>query len=133
MLTERRKHHSLVKNTSCLQVFIKQKIMKTYKYYHQTFLTPKILAQDVSIETATPVIPDCLQFIRLTIPSAESVSQKDIIHCNTKGRVKLPKPCSPSHVIQNALSKLPNKLGQGVSFDEMHACTQYECCRRSSC
>ena len=109
--------------------------------------TKPLNTQDVSMETARQLIPDCLYLlIRLLVTSgkhrrpSDALSQstnmederqilsiaQDIIHCNTKGRVKLPKHTSLAMCVHHLTSskrliELLNRMGHCVSYDEMRA------------
>ena len=64
-------------------------------------------------------------FVRSQICLKCSIAQ-DIIHCNTKGRDKLPKQTSLAMCVHHLTSskhliELLNRMGHCVSYDEMHA------------
>jgi len=64
-------------------------------------------------------------FVRSQICLKCSIAQ-DIIHCNTKGRVKLPKHtslamCVHHLTLSKRLIELLNRMGHCVSYDEMRA------------
>ena len=109
--------------------------------------TKPLNTQDVSMETARQLIPDSLyllikQFVvsdKRARPSNAlnqstaiederqilSIAQ-DIIHCNSKGRVKLPKHTSLAICVHHLttstrLIELLNRTGHCVSYDEMRA------------
>ena len=109
--------------------------------------TKPLNTQDVSIETARKLIPDCLYLlIKLLVTTdkcsrpSDALSQstsmederqilsiaQDIIHCNTKGCVKLPKHTSLAMCVHHLTSskrliELLNRMGHCVSYDEMRA------------
>ena len=64
-------------------------------------------------------------FVRSQIGLKCSIAQ-DIIHCNTKGRVKLPKHTSLAMCVHHLTSskrliELLNRMGHCVAYDEMRA------------
>ena len=64
-------------------------------------------------------------FVRSQICLKCSIAQ-DVIHCNTKGRVKLPKHTSLAMCVHHLTSskrliELLNRMGHCVSYDEMRA------------
>ena len=109
--------------------------------------TKPLNTQDVSMETARKLIPDCLYWLIKLLVTADKRSRptdvlsqstnmederqilsiaQDIIHCNTKGRVKLPKHTSPAMCVHHLTSskrliELLNRMGHCVSYDEMRA------------
>ena len=121
---------------------IKQEIKKC-----TGFNTKPLNTQDVSMETARQLIPDSLYLLieQLVVsdkrarPSNalnQSTAIEDkrqilsiaqyIIHCNCKGRVKLPKHISLAICVHHLttskrLIELLNRMGHYVSYDEMRA------------
>ena len=109
--------------------------------------TKPLNTQDVSMETARKLIPDCLYWLIKLLVTADKRSRptdvlsqstnmederqilsiaQDIIHCNTKGRVKLPKHTSLAMCVHHLTSskrliELLNRMGHCVSYDEMRA------------
>lgn len=112
--------------------------------------TRPLNTQDVSMKATRQLIPDCLYLlIKLLVTAGKrggppdalnvlsqstnmeeerqilSIAQ-DIIHCNTKGRVKLPKHTSLAICVHHLTSskrliELLNRMGHCVSYDEMRA------------
>ena len=115
---------------------IKQEIKKC-----TGILTKPLNTQDVSVETARQLIPDCLYFLikllvtadkrgRLSDAPSQSTNMEDegqilsiaqdIIHCNTKGRVKLPKHTGLAMCVHHLTSskrliELLNRMGHCIS------------------
>ena len=112
--------------------------------------TRPLNTQDVSMKASRQLIPDCLYLLIKLLVTADkrggppdvlnALSQstnmeddrqilsiaQDIIHCNTKGRVKLPKHMSLAMCVHHLTSskrliKLLNRMGHCVSYDEMRA------------
>ena len=109
--------------------------------------TKPLNTQDVSMETARQLIPDSLYLLIKQLVVSEkrarpsnalnqstaiederqilSIAQ-DIIHCNSKGRVKLPKHTSLAICVHHLttskrLIELLNRMGHCVSYDEMRS------------
>ena len=109
--------------------------------------TKPLNTQDVSMETARKLIPDCLYWLIKLLVTADKRSRptdvlsqstnmederqilsiaQDIIYCNTKGRVKLAKHTSLAMCVHHLTSskrliELLNRMGHCVSYDEMRA------------
>ena len=123
---------------------IKQEIRK-----YIAIPTRPLDTQDVSMKATRQSIPDCLYFLIKLVTADKrggppdaliALSQstnmederqilsiaQDIIHCNTKGRVKLPKHTSLAICVDHLTSsegliELLNRIGHRVSYDEMRA------------
>ena len=112
--------------------------------------TRPLNTQDVSMKASRQLIPDCLYLLIKLLVTADkrsgppdalnALSQstnmederqilsitQDIIHCNTKGCVKLPKHTSLAMCVHHLTSskrliELLNTMGHSVSYDEMRA------------
>ncbi len=90
------------------------------------------------MEATRQLVPDCLYLLIKMLITALSPSTnmeverqilsiaQDIIHCNTNGRVKLPKHTSLALCVHHLTSskrliELLNRMGHCVSYDEMRA------------
>ena len=129
----------------CVASLIKQEIKKC-----TGIPTRPLNTQDVSMKASRQLIPDCLYLLIKLLVTADkrggppgvlnALSQstnmeddrqilsiaQDIIHCNTKGRVKLPKHTSLAMCVHHLttskrLIELLNRMGHCVSYDEMRA------------
>jgi len=106
--------------------------------------TKPLNTQDVSMETARQLIPNCLYLLIKLLVTADKCSRpsdalsqstnveherqilsiaQDIIHCNTNGHVKLPKHTSLAICVHHLTSskRLIELLKHCVSYDEMRA------------